>query len=115
MNTYDRIKMIRKKRGMNQTELAIKSGYAEKSMIARIESGQIDLALSKLKSIARALNVDPAYLLGTNEDAMREDIVDYFNELNDEGKEKLCEYAKLLCASGEYKKHNSNEMVDKQA
>lgn len=67
MNTYKRIKTMRKMRGMNQTELAIKCGYADKSMIARIESGQIDLSLSKLQSIARALNVNPAYLIGDEE------------------------------------------------
>ena len=113
MNAYERIKKTRKDRGMTQTDLAEKCGYADKSMIARIENGQIDLGLSKLVSIAEALHVDPAYLMGCTDDAMIEDIAEAFKLLNDEGKEKICEYAQDLVASGKYKKHDSDELVDK--
>lgn len=114
MNLYERIRKTRKAKGFTQTDLAEKSGYADKSMIARIENGQIDIALSKLENIADALNVDPAYLMGWTDDALIEDIEEAFKELNDEGKEKICEYARDIVASGKYKKHDSHDMVSAQ-
>lgn len=111
MNTYDRIKKIRKDRGWTQTDLALRCGYADKSMIARVENGQIDIHMSKLKDIAAALQVDPAYLLGCTEDAMLEDLLDTFYDMNEEGKEKLCDYARLLSSSGSYKKRDFHDVV----
>lgn len=61
---YANIKRIRKLRGMSQTELAHKVGYADKTMISHIENGKIDLSASKLADIAQALGVSPAYLMG---------------------------------------------------
>jgi len=98
MNTYERIRKTRKDRGMTQTDLAVKCGYADKSMISRIENGKVDLFLSSLEKIADALRVDPAYLMGFTDDAMIEDIEEAFRQLNDEGKEKICDYARDLVA-----------------
>lgn len=64
MDTYDRIRTARKVLGMTQTDLAKKCGYADKSMIARVENGQVDIHLSKLKMIAKALGVSAEYLFG---------------------------------------------------
>lgn len=111
MNTYERIKETRKLREMTQTELAIKCGYADKSMISRIENGKVDIFLSNLERIAKALNVDPAYLMGWTEDTRLEDLAEVCRELNEEGQEKVREYAELLASSGEYKKHNTDSMV----
>lgn len=41
MNTYERIRTIRKDRGWTQTDLALRCGYDDKSMISRIENGRI--------------------------------------------------------------------------
>ncbi len=51
----------RKELGMTQAELAQKSGYSNKSSIATIESGIIDVPASKAIDLAKALNVDPNY------------------------------------------------------
>lgn len=67
MDAYERIKLIRKSRGWTQTDLAVKTGYADKSMIARIENGQVDITLSKLKIFADALGVSSEYLFGIDE------------------------------------------------
>lgn len=74
MTIYERIKMLREMRGMSQEELAIKCGYTGRSMISRIESGQIDLQISKLTLIADALGVDAPYLFGTGEHQRNRDI-----------------------------------------
>lgn len=115
MTVYERIRETRKTRGLTQTDLAEKSGYADKSMIARIENGQIDLALSKLSKLADALNVDPGYLMGWTDDAIQDDIIFAFKSLNEEGKDKLREYANLLSSSGKYKKHSSDGILEKNA
>lgn len=44
---YRNIKERRKLLGLTQGELAKMVGYADKSMIARVEKGEIDLSQSK--------------------------------------------------------------------
>ena len=59
-----RIKSQRIAQGLTQTELAEKTGYKEKSSIAHIEHGEVDIAQSKIETFARVLNCTPAYLMG---------------------------------------------------
>ena len=61
---YKNIKSRRLELGMTQDELAEKVGYSGKSMIARIEKGDIDLQIPKVISIAKALNTSPGELVG---------------------------------------------------
>lgn len=63
-NFGNRVKEKRLELNMTQEELAIKSGYTSRSSINKIELGLVDLPQSKISSIASALNVSPAYLLG---------------------------------------------------
>ena len=60
----DRVKALRKSRGLTQQELATALGYADKSMIAHIESGDNEMALDKIALLARALGVDANDILG---------------------------------------------------
>lgn len=64
MNIYDRIKNIRQANGISQDELAKLTGYKSRSSINKIESGLVDIPLSKVFLFATALNVTPQYLLG---------------------------------------------------
>lgn len=59
-----RIKALRSSRGLTQQELATALGYADKSMIAHIESGDNEMALDKIAVLARVLNVDANDILG---------------------------------------------------
>lgn len=61
-----RIKDKRTALKMSQDTLAIKAGYKGKSIISRIEKGEIDLPESKLNAIADALETT-AYELVTGE------------------------------------------------
>lgn len=47
---------------MSQAELAKLMGYADKSMIAKIEAGKVDLTQSKIILAAKALKTTPEYL-----------------------------------------------------
>lgn len=67
LQLYENIKKRRMALGFTQTDLADKLGYADKSMIAKIESGKVDLAQSKIISFANALHCSPSELMGWEE------------------------------------------------
>lgn len=64
LQIYSNIKTRRKQLGYTQTELAKKLGYADKSMIAKIEKGQVDLSQSKIMAFAKALETTASALMG---------------------------------------------------
>ena len=64
LKLYDNIKIHRKAAKMTQEELARLTGYTDRSSIARIEKGEIDLPQSKIKQFAEALGVTPGHLMG---------------------------------------------------
>ena len=74
LELYKNIRNRRIQLGMTQDELAEKVGYSGKSMIARIEKGDIDLQVPKIISIAKALNIDPNDLMGWNNEPPAENI-----------------------------------------
>lgn len=68
LKLYENIKNRRLELGLTQSQLAEKMGYADKSMIAKIEKGQVDLTQSKILAFAKALNMEPADLMGWEPD-----------------------------------------------
>ncbi len=70
ISLYKNIKEQRLRLGLTQSDLAQKLGYADKSMIAKIESGKIDLSHSKIKEFAKALGVTPFDLMGWSDDEL---------------------------------------------
>lgn len=64
LELYKNIKARRVALDMTQTELAHILGYADKSMIAKIEKGLVDLPQSKIIAFAEALRVTPGDLMG---------------------------------------------------
>ncbi len=73
---YKNIKYYRELRGWSQAKLAKMTNY-DRSMIAKIESGSVDLSRSKILKFAEVLNVSPADLMGLNEET---NLVDGINE-----------------------------------
>lgn len=64
MDLYKNIKMLRKARKMSQEDLADRAGYTDRSTIARIEKGEIDLSQSKIMTFAEIFGVTPMELMG---------------------------------------------------
>ena len=64
MTLYENIKALRESLKMSQDELATKVGYKDRTSIAKIESGKVDLSQSKIFAFAKALNVSPEELMG---------------------------------------------------
>lgn len=64
LQLYKNIKSRRIELNMTQSDLASKMGYADKSMIAKIEKGLIDLPQTKIIAFANALDIAPGILMG---------------------------------------------------
>lgn len=100
---YENIKKRRLELNMTQEQLAEKMGYSDKTMISKIEKGQIDISYSKIIAFAEVLKVEPEDLMGwTDQDfAIKPDY--YIQELGilienatPEQKENLLAIAKAL-------------------
>lgn len=68
METHENIRALREQKGLSQEALAEKAGYKDRSSIAKIEAGLVDLSQSKIAALAKALDVTPAYLMGITDD-----------------------------------------------
>lgn len=67
LELYKNIKSRRTELKMSQDTLAELTGYKDRSSIAKIEKGEVDLAESKIREFAKALNVSPQELMGWDE------------------------------------------------
>ena len=63
INLYKNIKELRLQNHWTQEELAQRMGYTDRSMIAKIEAGKVDLARSKIIEFAKVFDVPPGDLM----------------------------------------------------
>lgn len=123
MNTIGKIiKNARKSKGFTQEELASRVGV-QKSAIAKWENGRVsEIKRSNLNALAIALELNPNVLLSSGDDVTprpdpcelsegETELIDLYRELNEEGQEKLVDYADDLVSSGKYKKHCADAVV----
>lgn len=64
MNIGDRIKERRLELGMTQEELADKVGFKTRASVSRLEGGDRNIPLSKLKKLSEVLETTVGYLMG---------------------------------------------------
>ena len=83
---YKNIRERRKELKMSQLELAQMTGYTNRSTIAKIETGAIDISLPKVVVFAKALNTTVEALMG----------YENIDELNEIYKASADEYAAEL-------------------
>lgn len=67
MEMHERIRVLRVQKGLSQEQLAIMVGYNDRSSVAKVESGKVDISQTKIAAFAKALGVSPAYLLGLDD------------------------------------------------
>lgn len=94
LELYKNIKKRRQQLKMTQTDLALKMGYADKSMIAKIEKGNVDLPQSKILAFANALETTPGELMGWDYETEATETVDNIYKLD---KIKLPFLGKVAC------------------
>lgn len=94
LELYKNIKRRRQQLKMTQTDLALKMGYADKSMIAKIEKGNVDLPQSKILAFANVLETTPGELMGWDYETDAAETVDNIYKLD---KIKLPMLGKVAC------------------
>lgn len=67
LKLYENIRLYRKQAKLTQDELAKLAGYTDRSSIAKIEKGLVDLSQTKIKQFADIFGVTPSTLMGWDE------------------------------------------------
>lgn len=96
-------------RNVKTTAACVSAGVG-KSFVSDIDRG-INPSVAKVADLAAWLGVSSSDLIG--DAAMPADLAPLaaaWAELNEEGRERLTQYAEDLTSSGRYKKHDSTEM-----
>lgn len=135
-----RIKQLREQNEMSQTTLAEKVGYKDKTAIAKIEAGKVDLPQSKILSLSKVLNTSTSYLFGDGieleiiEDVKRTErlqayaeclkktfsgtqektILSYFSKLNEAGRTEAIKRIEELSYIPKYTFNSTNEVAPVQ-
>lgn len=96
LDLYKNIKKRRTELKMSQDTLAQKTGYTDRSSIAKIESGSVDLSYDKILLFAQALNIQPGELMGytSNKPSSETVFSGYSITLSSTEEEILIEYRK---------------------
>lgn len=116
----NRIKYARDLRDVTLDDIAKKVGVA-KSTIQRYETGKITtIKIPVVESIAIALNVNPAWIVGKSEEMELPSqkvpkIMHYYELLNDIGKRKATEQVKLLTEVPRYLKEEDDYLAVRAA
>ena len=117
LDLYKNIKKYRLENKMSQAELAKLAGYTDRSSIAKIENGDVDLPQSKILLLAKALGVDPGALMGNTGLSVRElspdesALLDDYQKLNDIGKDKAREYVSDLSDNRKYTRSGEKSLL----
>jgi len=109
LELYKNIKNKRNELHISQEELANKVGYTDRSMIAKVEKGGVDLTQTKIALFAKALQSTPSELMGWEEEEKTADalikvteskelqsIVEESSKLSNKSKKRLMKYIELL-------------------
>ena len=117
MNTSARLAKARTEKGLSQEKLAEMLGLSQ-GAYSNYENGR-ELKSGMIVKICALLGCSPGWLLGVSEsgeklpedsDAMTR-LREQFEKLNEEGQEKVIDYASDLKSSGRYLKSRANERV----
>lgn len=118
-----RLNQLMTEKNISQNKLAEMTGITQSS-ISDWANGKYKPRQDKVYLLSEALNVSPAYLLGytdnenLDQNTPKNDnskIDRLYNQLNDEGKEKVITYTQDLVDSGKYAKKSLptvEEMID---
>lgn len=96
IDLYKNIKRLRLENNWSQGELAKRAGYKDRSAIAHIEDGRIDLPQSKIFLFAKIFGVTPSELFGTPSAPMQltpleESLITAFREASTERQGAVCD------------------------
>ena len=98
MTAGERIKELREAKGMTQEELALACGYMSRSTINKIEKEKNETRLSTIKKIAKALDVDPDYLVFGDRNDKKKEIEELVDRLSDNQRDAVLAFLRTLTA-----------------
>lgn len=121
MDIGSRIKSLREARGLTLEQVGDFIGV-NKATVQRYEVGNIDIKRNVAIKLAECLCTSPSYIMGWTDDPLSgvtssapttlspqlQALSSALDQLNDEGREKLLDYASDLVASGRYIKTHSS-------
>ena len=121
----ERLRCAMDARGLKQSDLVRITGIG-KSSVCTYLTGEYEPKQKNIYKLAHALNVSEAWLMGCDvpmEPVVTsiqfppkiQKLVDLAEELNEEGQERLLDYADDLASSGKYKKYNPDSVGKKEA
>lgn len=84
---YENIKKFRKQMKMSQEELAKRTGYTDRSSIAKIEKGMVDLSQTKIQQFADVFCVSASELMGWEEN--KKAVINDDNSISESKKQLL--------------------------
>lgn len=131
-NLGERIYNLRKARGLTLEQVGQAVGVG-RSTVRKWENGIIaNMRRDKIKRLASALGTTPSYIMGWTDDPLDDglgylsptmpawspalkSLAESLEKLNEEGQEKLLDYATDLVVSGRYIKSGESGMGQKKA
>lgn len=124
MNIGSRLKELREARGLTLEQVGAYIGV-NKATVQRYEIGNIDIKRNVAIKLAECLGTSPAYIMGWTDDASAasspaisgqlKELAAALAGLNEEGREKLLDYAADLVASGRYIKSHPSGLGQAEA
>lgn len=75
LDLYKNIKIRRRELKISQEGLAKMVGYTDRSMITKVEKGEVDLSQTKIGLFAKALQTTPIDLMGWEEEDKTTDLL----------------------------------------
>ena len=125
MTVGDRIKSLRVQHDMSQEELGVLLKTTKQTIFKYENNIVTNIPLDKIERLSEIWNISPAYIMGWMENPLPlstcltkapasgsdlEKLSDVLAQLNEEGREKLLDYADDLVASGKYTKNRTSQL-----
>ena len=116
MNIGERIKKLRKEKGLSVDYIAEKLGK-NRATVYRYESSEIEnLPYPILVPLADILGTTPMYLMGCEVEDIKvtkeeKQLLENYNKLNSKGKERLIDYSDELTTNIKYMDNSNNEIT----
>ena len=116
MDIAKNIKRIREQYQLTQEDLGKIAGVSNKA-VSTWENGTAVPRMGAIQRIADRFGIPKSVIIDCDlDDVMirpaERRLIDLFQELNEEGQDKVFDYTRDLILSGAYKKHNSDNMVE---
>ena len=118
MNFLEKLDLMMETSSLNKHKLSILSGVPYTTIDGFYKKGYENAKISTIKKIAQALGCSLDYLIDdipteikNAPSPRRVELMEYFDQLNNNGQEKVIDYAKDLAEGGNYSKNSAHKLA----